>query len=130
MKFLEKDLEQIIWDADKEILSERGLNLDGKLKRQLKIGNYGIADLIHFKRPVSYYDKQENKRFNVENGLIEIIELKNENDFLEWEAEYFLSKLKNIQTDDIRIAWDAVCNNTPIIWIKDDKYKNTNKKQK
>ncbi len=78
MKFLEKDLEQIIWDADKNVLSERGLHLDGKLKRQLKIGNYGIADLIHFKRPISYYDKEENKMFNVENGLIETIELKNE----------------------------------------------------
>lgn len=78
MKFFEKDLEQIIWDADKEVLSERGLFLDGKIKRQLKIGNYGIADLVHFKRPVLYYDKSINKMFNVENGLIEIIELKNE----------------------------------------------------
>jgi hypothetical protein len=78
MKFFEKDLEQIIWDADKEVLSERGLFLDGKIKRQLKIGNYGIADLIHFKRPIFYYDKSVNKMFNVENGLIEIIELKNE----------------------------------------------------
>ena len=78
MKFLEKDLEQIIWDADKEVLSERGLHLYGKLKRQVKIGNYGIADLIHFKRPISYYDKEEMRRINVENGLIEVIELKNE----------------------------------------------------
>lgn len=78
MKFLEKDLEQIIWDADKEVLSERGLHLDGKLKRQLKIGNYGIADLIHFKRPISYYDKKTMRRYNIENGLIEVIELKNE----------------------------------------------------
>jgi hypothetical protein len=76
MKFLEKDLEQIIWDADKEILSKKGLHLDGKLKRQLRIGNYGIADLIHFKRPE--YLLIDNKRRCVENGLIEIIELKNE----------------------------------------------------
>jgi hypothetical protein len=76
MKFLEKDLEQIIWEADKEVLSEKGLHLDGKLKRQLKIGNYGIADLIHFKRPE--YRLIDNKRRFVENGLIEIIELKNE----------------------------------------------------
>lgn len=78
MKFLEKDLEEIIYNADKNVLSERGLDLDGKLKRQVRIGNYGVADLIHFKRPISYYDKKEKKKFHVENGLIEIIELKNE----------------------------------------------------
>ena len=62
---------------------------------------------------------QRNTKFTIK-AIQKLIELKNANDFLEWEAEYFLSKLKNIQTDDIRIAWDAVCNNTPIIWIKDD----------
>ena len=45
-----------------------------------------------------------------------LIEFKKANHFTEWEADDFLSKLKNLQTDDIRIAWDAVCNNTPIIW--------------
>jgi len=46
MKFLEKDLEEIIYEADRKFLDERGLYLDGKLFRQLKIGNYGIADLV------------------------------------------------------------------------------------
>lgn len=76
MKFLEKDLEEIIWNADKELLSERGLFLLGHLKRQVRIGNYGIADLVHFYRP--QYDIINGKRWLIEDGLIEIIELKNE----------------------------------------------------
>ncbi len=46
MDFLEKDLEQIIFNADREELSKRGLVVRGRLKRQLRIGNYGIADLV------------------------------------------------------------------------------------
>lgn len=50
MEFLEKDLEQIIWETDDRILFERGLQISGKRKRQLRIGNYGIADLVTFWR--------------------------------------------------------------------------------
>lgn len=50
MKFLEKDLEQIIFESDKSQLAERGLGITGTIKRQLRIGNYGVADLIEFKR--------------------------------------------------------------------------------
>ena len=45
MTFLEKDLEQIIFETPKEKLQEKGLVIKGKLLRQIKIGNYGIADL-------------------------------------------------------------------------------------
>lgn len=51
MKFLEKDLEEIIYNADKDLLSEKGLLIDGRLKRQLRIGNFGVADLVEFRRP-------------------------------------------------------------------------------
>ena len=50
MKFLEKNLEQIIFESDKGELENRGLSIYGKLYRQLKIGNYGIADLVEFSR--------------------------------------------------------------------------------
>lgn len=50
MKFLEKDLEQIIFEADNDQLQERGLNISGKKLRQVTIGNYGVADLITFER--------------------------------------------------------------------------------
>ena len=68
MKFLEKDLEQIIWEADKWQLEERGLYLHGKLFRQFKIGNYGIADLINVEKQ---YDGPSNPYLK-----IQIIELK------------------------------------------------------
>ena len=50
MDFLEKDLEQIIFDADYVTLFDRGLYLSGTKKRQLNIGNYGIADIVYFHR--------------------------------------------------------------------------------
>lgn len=74
MKFLEKDLEEIIWEAAKnnaDALSDRNLHISGILYRQLKIGNYGRADLVEIIRP----------RFNpysqcFERGLITVYELK------------------------------------------------------
>ena len=54
MDFLEKDLEEIVFNADRELLSDKGLEISGKLLRQFKIGNYGIADLISIER--SYHD--------------------------------------------------------------------------
>ena len=50
MNFLEKDLEQIIWESDNEKLQTKGLEICGKKYRQLRIGNYGIADLVTVKR--------------------------------------------------------------------------------
>lgn len=73
MKFLEKDLEQIIYDADKELLAEKGLIIEGKIKRQLRIGNYGIADLVEFKRP--YYCNYFKRMLK---GEIIVYELKQE----------------------------------------------------
>ena len=74
MNFLEKDLEQIIYEADKELLAEKGLRINGKLLRQVKIGNYGIADLVSIQRPFrdTIFEYQEK-------GLITIYELKKDN---------------------------------------------------
>lgn len=69
MKFLEKDLEEIIYLSDKDKLSDRGLYLFGTLKRQLKIGNYGVADLVEITRPYSCGK-------NSFKGTINILELK------------------------------------------------------
>lgn len=71
MNFLEKDLEQIVYDADKELLAEKGLTIDGKLIRQLRIGRYGIADLVEYKRP--YYCEYLER---VQKGEITVYELK------------------------------------------------------
>lgn len=50
MNFLEKDLEQIIFETCNDTLMDRGLWITGEKIRQLKIGNYGIADLITWRR--------------------------------------------------------------------------------
>lgn len=71
MNFLEKDLEEIIYLSDKDKLTDRGLWLNGKLKRQLRIGNYGIADLVEYKRP--YYHPYQKKCVK---GIINVLELK------------------------------------------------------
>jgi len=60
MEFLEKDLEEIIFNADKKILSEKGLRIKGKLFRQLKIGNYGIADLVGVEKEYLYTEDELN----------------------------------------------------------------------
>lgn len=52
MKFLEKDLEDIIFNTSAYELFKRGLDIMeyNIRKRQLKIGNYGIADIVLFNR--------------------------------------------------------------------------------
>ena len=54
MTFLEKELEDIIWESDNENLQEKGLNIHGNKIRQLRIGNYGIADLITIQRNTDF----------------------------------------------------------------------------
>ena len=71
MKFLEKDLEQIIYEADTDSLNEKGLFVTGKCYRQLRIGGYGVADLVYVDRPA--YCKSAKRHMN---GKITIIELK------------------------------------------------------
>ena len=71
MEFLEKDLEQIIFEANEKELDNRGLYLRGKRFRQMKIGGYGIADLVYITRPhFNPYSKEMMK------GVISVIELK------------------------------------------------------
>lgn len=50
MKFLEKNLEDIVFETKNELLRQRGLPIYGKKLRQVKIGNYGVADLITLSR--------------------------------------------------------------------------------
>ena len=57
MKFLEKDLEEIIYNTyleSPEKLSKKNLYMYGNIKRQLKIGNYGILDLLTINRDYEY----------------------------------------------------------------------------
>lgn len=76
MKFLEKDLEEIIFNASSEKLQERGLPLKGKRFRQLRIGNYGVADLVTIERP-NVIDRFDEGYSDIIN--ITVFELKKEN---------------------------------------------------
>ena len=66
MNFLEKNLEEIVFETPNELLHSRGLFIYGQKKRQVRIGNYGIADIITWYR----YDNELN---------VSIIELKKDN---------------------------------------------------
>ena len=50
MNILEKTLEDIVFETDNETLYQRGLLIEGKKKRQVRIGNYGIADIVSVHR--------------------------------------------------------------------------------
>jgi len=74
MDFLEKDLEDVIFNSDRDTLCDRGLRVDGVLKRQVRIGNYGIADLVTYEKP-SYFGFGKGHW----KGMITVYELKNKN---------------------------------------------------
>lgn len=80
MEFFEKDLKQIIFEADKSELASRGLYLlGGRLFRQLKIGNYGIADLVHVEFEYeSICENGEEVGYRKTKLIIDVIELKKE----------------------------------------------------
>jgi len=69
MKFLEKDLEEIIWDVcrtgNTKPLLERGLDIKGHFRRQLYIGAYGIADIVSFK--FGYWNYADELLFETED---------------------------------------------------------------
>lgn len=74
MNFLEKDLEQIIFETPNDILEEMGLYLEGKKYRQLSIGNYGRADIIYASRCTRL---RASKEFPVRPFLhINVLEIK------------------------------------------------------
>lgn len=77
MEFLEKDLESIIWESDKKRLEEKGLKINGVLKRQIRIGNYGVADLVSFRREV-FWDYDTPKPLCIPFMNITVYELKKE----------------------------------------------------
>ena len=77
MDFIERDLEDIIFNTDPNLLEDRGLSLlfDAHTYRQLQIGEYGIADIVQFKISKDpYFDGKDYKFHNVVQ--LKVIELK------------------------------------------------------
>lgn len=80
MKFTEKNLEDIIFESDRIALSKRGLYINGLMLRQLRIGNYGIADLVTIEKPEYIPVPPDNpNRFHRGNVIITVYELKQAN---------------------------------------------------
>jgi len=71
MDFLEKDLEDIICEAEINELKERGLSINGRIHRQLIIGHYGISDIVTFSRGLFVEDHKYR-----ESSLVTVYELK------------------------------------------------------
>lgn len=65
MRFLEKDLEEIIFTSCKEELGNKGIQIPKLLFRQLRIGKYGIADFVGFDRARKTITVYELKQDNV-----------------------------------------------------------------
>lgn len=53
MKVTEKYLEDLIFNADINTLTEQGLYMPYIKKRQLRIGNYGIADIVGIQKGIT-----------------------------------------------------------------------------
>lgn len=70
MRFLEKDLEQVIYEATDEQIN--CLYLSGIRKRQLLIPGYGIPDLLFFKRVSKRYIDSEEQSVNTYSVGLEI----------------------------------------------------------
>lgn len=70
MRFLEKNLEDIIYNTDSSTLYNRGLPIWGKKYRQIRIGEYGIADIITFDRHEKNITIYELKKETVDHNTI------------------------------------------------------------
>jgi len=75
MNFLERDLEEIIMNASQKQLRERGLNVSNHKRNQVRIGNYGIADIVTYEKGI-YYSPLDGRVVSVELPTIAIYELK------------------------------------------------------
>jgi len=78
MDFIERDLEDIVFNTDVNLLSGRGLDLlyNAHTYRQLNIGNYGKSDIIQFNREIEW--DYTSGDYKIKNHVINvnIIELK------------------------------------------------------
>ena len=74
MDFIEKDLEEIIWETQKtdegrKLLAERGLDIRGKMFRQFNLGEYGTCDLL----TIEFYDKYPHiSVYELKRDLIDV----------------------------------------------------------
>lgn len=69
--FLEKTLEDILFESSNDELNKRGLPICGIKRRQVRIGNYGVADLITCERINGYHPyRLDFTIYELKKGLI------------------------------------------------------------
>lgn len=64
MEISEKELESFIFYKDNKILQDNGLYMNGRKRKQLKVGNYGVLDVL------SYY---VNYEYHIVDGKVKQI---------------------------------------------------------
>lgn len=126
MRFLEKNLEDIIFETPNHLLNARGLHIHGVKKRQVHIGNYGVADLIVFDK--GYLDVSEGE-LKHENSSITIYELKQGEiniDTLLQAIRYakgierYFMKYRHIEYDiKITLIGNSISKNSPFLYMAD-----------
>lgn len=125
MNFLEKDLEDIVFEATFDQLHERGLFVKGKKFRQLRIGNYGIADMVTLERP--YFHSGIETIFK---GCITIYEFKKDeinlgtfNQIIRYAkgVKQYLEKreMQNLYNIELVTIGKSICKNSNFCYITD-----------
>lgn len=77
MKFLERDLEEIIMKSENHKLRDKGLEIIGEKRNQVRIGNYGIADIVTFDK--GYFYKSKQGIIEEQKPTVTVYELKKDN---------------------------------------------------
>ncbi len=108
MNFLEKDLEDIIFNAPVQELENRGLNVPHLKKRQVRIGNYGIADIIGVEKNLSSPPHLQSSYlrfsiFELKQKKITMITFLQAIRYARGLTSY-LMKHKNLNTEDYKIT--------------------------
>ncbi len=76
MKFSEKNLEDIIFSTPTPLLQQRGLDIEGAKLRQVRLGIYGVADLITVNKVYVDTIQEDRSVKRIPYLLIDIFELK------------------------------------------------------
>jgi hypothetical protein len=99
MKFLERDLESIVFETENSILNSKGLPISGKKSTQRKIGNYGRLDLMTTEVFENYIQltiyELKKERIN-DSSIIQCLRycagVKNHLEFLNYDVDKYIIK--------------------------------------
>lgn len=103
MKFLEKDLEQIIMETPNKMLQDRGLCIWGEKRNQVRVGNYGVLDVIALDRGNNEYKEPPTiTLFELKKDKIGVGAFFQSINYIKGIQEYFIKR--NIDID--KFLWN------------------------